>query len=161
MTKSFRFCRALLAVGLAGAPLNWARPSGLDRVAADRIPPGFFVQGAAVPLHVIEVLADSDSRYKITGATTPEITVRAGEEVLLRVTARRGKTWNRDGSIHGFSLLRAKDRTRVEGWDLLFKPGQQEFQLTAPSEPGEYVVVCTVICSEDHEGMHMKFTVMR
>jgi hypothetical protein len=80
--------------------------------------------------------------------------------LLLRVTARRGKTWNRDGSIHGFSLLRAKDRSRVEGWDLLFKPGQQEFVLTAPSEPGEYDVVCTVICSEDHEGMHMKFTVL-
>jgi hypothetical protein len=77
-----------------------------------------------------------------------------------QVTARRGKSWNRDGSIHGFSLLRAKDRTKVEGWDLLFKPGKQEFQLTAPTEPGEYVVVCTVICSEDHEGMHMKFTVL-
>jgi heme/copper-type cytochrome/quinol oxidase subunit 2 len=57
-------------------------------------------------------------------------------------------------------LLRAKDRTHVEGWDLLLKPGKQEFALTAPSEPGEYEVVCTVICSEDHEGMHMKFTVL-
>ncbi|MGA8433144.1 MAG: hypothetical protein WB729_25205 [Candidatus Sulfotelmatobacter sp.] len=108
----------------------------------------------------IDLLADSDSRYKIAGQRTPEITVKAGEKLLLRVTARRGKTWNRDGSIHGFSLLRAKDRTKVEGWDLLFKPGQQEFLLTAPSEPGEYEVVCTVICSEDHEGMHMKFTVL-
>ena len=64
-------------------------------------------------MHVIEVLADSDSRYKIAGESTPEITVKAGERVLLRVTARRGKTWNRDGSIHGFGLLRAKDRTKV------------------------------------------------
>jgi heme/copper-type cytochrome/quinol oxidase subunit 2 len=109
--------------------------------------------------HVIEFTADSDSRYKIVGQRTPEITVKAGEQVLLRVTARRGKTWNRDGSIHGFSLLRAKDRSKVDGWDLLFKPGKQEFTLTAPTEPGEYVVVCTVICSEDHEGMHMKFVV--
>ena len=84
----------------------------------------------------------------------------AGEQVILRVTANRGKSWNRDGSIHGFSLLRAKDRSRVDGWDLLFKPGNQEFTLTAPSDPGEYVVVCTVICSEEHEGMHMKFTVL-
>jgi heme/copper-type cytochrome/quinol oxidase subunit 2 len=110
--------------------------------------------------HVIEVTADSDSRYKMTGQRTPEITVKAGEQILLRVTANRGKSWNRDGSIHGFTLLRAKDRSRVEGWDLLFKPGKQEFQLTAPSEPGPYEVVCTVICSEDHEGMHMKFTVL-
>jgi heme/copper-type cytochrome/quinol oxidase subunit 2 len=118
------------------------------------------VRLASAEARVIEVTADSDSRYKIAGQRTPEITVKAGEQILLRVTAHRGKSWNRDGSIHGFSLLRAKDRTRVEGWDLLFKPGTQEFLLTAPSEPGAYEVVCTVICSEDHEGMHMKFTVL-
>jgi heme/copper-type cytochrome/quinol oxidase subunit 2 len=108
---------------------------------------------------VIELTADHDSRYKMAGQRTPEITVRAGEQVLLRVTARKGKSWNRDGSIHGFALLRAKDRSKVEGWDLLFKPGKQEFLLTAP-EPGEYEAVCTVICSEDHEGMHLKVTVL-
>ena len=108
---------------------------------------------------VIELTADHDSRYKIAGQRTPEITVRAGEQVLLRVTARKGKSWNRDGSIHGFALLRAKDRSKVEGWDLLFKPGTQEFLMTAP-EPGEYEAVCTVICSEDHEGMHLKFIVL-
>lgn len=115
---------------------------------------------ASAQARVIEVTADSDSRYKIAGQNVPEITVKAGEQILLRVTARRGKSWNRDGSIHGFTLLRAKDRTKVEGWDLLFKPGKQEFQLTVPNEPGAYEVVCTVICSEDHEGMHMKFTVL-
>jgi heme/copper-type cytochrome/quinol oxidase subunit 2 len=109
---------------------------------------------------VIEITADRDSRYKIAGMRVPEITVKAGEQIVLRVTANRGKSWNRDGSIHGFTLLRAKDRTRVEGWDLLFKPGTQEFTMTVPTEPGEYEVVCTVICSEEHEGMHMKFTVL-
>ena len=117
------------------------------------------VPRASAQARVIEVTADRDSRYKIAGMRTPEITVKAGEQILLRVTANRGKSWNRDGSIHGFTLLRAKDRTHVEGWDLLLKPGKQEFALTAPAEPGEYEVVCTVICSEDHEGMHMKFTV--
>jgi heme/copper-type cytochrome/quinol oxidase subunit 2 len=150
MTKSFRFCRTLVVAAAACALLTWPRARGQEHA----------VQGSAAQPHVIEVLADSDSRYKMAGEHTPEITVKAGEQVLLRVTARRGKTWNRDGSIHGFSLLRAKDRTKVEGWDLLFKPGKQEFQLTAPAEPGEYIVVCTVICSEDHEGMHMKFTVL-
>ena len=115
---------------------------------------------AQAQAHVIEITADRDSRYKVAGQHIPEITVKAGEQVLLRVTANRAKSWNRDGSIHGFTLLRAKDRTKVEGWDLLFKPGRQEFLLTAPSEPGEYEVVCTVICSEDHEAMHMKFTVL-
>jgi heme/copper-type cytochrome/quinol oxidase subunit 2 len=109
---------------------------------------------------VIELTADRDSRYRIAGQRTPEITVKAGEQVLLRVTARKAKSWNRDGSIHGFTLLRDKDRSKVEGWDLLFKPGAQEFLLTAPSEPGEYEAVCTVICSEEHEGMHLKFTVV-
>lgn len=108
---------------------------------------------------VIEVLADKDSRYKIAGQKTPEITVSAGEAILLRISARRAKSWNRDGSIHGFSLLRAKDRSKVPDWDLLLKPGTQEFRMIAPVEPGEYVVVCTVICSEDHEGMFMKFVV--
>ena len=110
--------------------------------------------------HIIELTADSDSRYKMAGMRTPEIVVKAGEPLVLRVTANRGKSWNRDGSIHGFSLLRPKDHSHVEGWDLLFKPGKQEFQLTAPAEPGEYEVVCTVICSEEHEGMHMKFKVL-
>jgi hypothetical protein len=146
MTKSARFCRTLVLIAAVST-----LPTGLPSAGA---------QLGVAQVHVIEVLADSDSRYKIAGERTPEITVKAGEPLLLRVTARRGKTWNRDGSIHGFSLLRAKDRTKVEGWDLLFKPGKQEFQLTAPAEPGEYVVVCTVICSEDHEGMHMKFTVL-
>src|ERR1700751_2549295 len=115
---------------------------------------------ASAQSRVIELLADSDSRYRIAGQRTPEITVKASEQVLLRVTARKAKSWNRDGSIHGFTLLRAKDRSKVEGWDLLFKPGMQEFLLTAPSEPGEYEAVCTVICSEEHEGMHLKFTVV-
>jgi heme/copper-type cytochrome/quinol oxidase subunit 2 len=138
MTKSLPFCRMFVLAAFALSVV---------------------LSFASAQTRVIEVIADKDSRYKIPGQRTPEITVKAGEPLLLRVTARRGKTWNRDGSVHGFSLLRAKDRTRVDGWDLLLKPGTQEFALVAPREPGEYEVVCTVICSEDHEGMHMKFTV--
>lgn len=109
---------------------------------------------------VIEVLADHDSRFKMAGMKDPVITVHAGAPVALRITAVKAKNHNRDGSIHGFSLLRAKDRSPVPGWDLLLKPGTQEFNLTAPAEPGEYVVVCTVVCSPDHDGMHMRFVVL-
>jgi heme/copper-type cytochrome/quinol oxidase subunit 2 len=109
---------------------------------------------------VIEILADHDSRFKMTGQKEPVISVHAGELVTLRITAIKAKEHNRDGSIHGFSLLRAKDRSRVPGWDFLLKPGAQEFMLNAPAEPGEYVVVCTVICSSEHEGMHMRFVVV-
>lgn len=139
MTKRYSFCRKLALIGAASALLALR---------------------ANAQVHVIELVADSDSRYRIAGQRHPEITVKAGEAVLLRVTAHRGKSWNRDGSIHGFTLLRAKDRSKVEGWNLLLKPGTQEFQLIAPTEPGDYEVVCTVICSEEHEGMHMKFTVL-
>lgn len=116
--------------------------------------------GRSQAQRMIEVLADHDSRYKIAGEKVPVITVHAGEQVTLRITAIKAKNHNRDGSIHGFSLLRAKDRSHVPGWDFLLKPGTQEFMLNAPEEPGEYVVVCTVICSSDHEGMHMRFVVL-
>jgi heme/copper-type cytochrome/quinol oxidase subunit 2 len=109
---------------------------------------------------VIEVLADKDSHFKMTGQSHPEITVKAGEPLVLRINARKGKTWNRDGAVHGFTLLRAKDHSKVPGWDLELKSGTQDFTLTAPTEPGDYEVLCTVICSDDHEGMRMKFVVL-
>jgi heme/copper-type cytochrome/quinol oxidase subunit 2 len=109
---------------------------------------------------VIEVLADRDSRYKIAGQKQPVITVHASQPITLRITAVKAKDRNRNGAIHGFALLRAKDRSRVSGWDLELKPGTHEFAMTAPAEPGDYVVVCTVICSSEHEGMHMKFIVL-
>jgi len=109
---------------------------------------------------VIEIIADHDSRYRIPGQSTPVITAFAGEELLLHITASKARTENRDGSIHGFTLLRAKDHSKVPGWDFLLKPGLEEIAVRAPSEPGEYQVVCTVICSKDHEGMHMRFRVL-
>ena len=117
-------------------------------------------QNAQMPPRVIEVLADHDSRFKMEGQRQPVITVKAGEPIMLRITAKKAKNVNRNGDIHGFTLLRAKDRSPVPDWDFLLKPGVLEFSVTAPSEPGEYVVVCTVICSEGHEGMNMKFVVV-
>ena|SRR5436190_4179725 len=110
--------------------------------------------------HVIEIVADKDSRFKMAGQSKPEITLKAGEQVTLRITANKGKTWNRDGTVHGFTLLRASNRTKVQGWNLALPPGTHEFNLTAPLESGEYVVVCSVICSEDHEGMNIKVVVV-
>jgi heme/copper-type cytochrome/quinol oxidase subunit 2 len=135
----------LLAVKLYGTVLASCAILGVH-VAQDQV-------------HVVEIVADKDSRYKSPDGSKPEITLKAGEQVLLRLTARKAKSWNRDGSIHGFTLLRASDRSKVPDWNLLLRPGTQEFQLTAPAEPGEYVAVCTVICSEDHEGMNMRVLV--
>jgi hypothetical protein len=109
---------------------------------------------------VIEILADRDSRYKIAGQKEPSITAHANEPLLLRITAVKAKQHNRNGAIHGFTLLRGKDRSQVPGWDFELKPGMQEFMVTAPGVPGDYVVVCTVICGPNHEGMNMPFTVL-
>jgi heme/copper-type cytochrome/quinol oxidase subunit 2 len=122
------------------------------------------VVAAAMPAfgqsHVIEVLADKDSRFKVAGQNKAEITVKAREMVLLRVIARKGKTWNRDGTVHGFTLLRTRDHQKISGWNLELKEGMHEYLLAAPNEPGEYDVLCTVICSDDHEEMRMKFYVI-
>jgi len=109
---------------------------------------------------LIEILADHDSRYKVTGQDNPTITLKSGEEIRLRITAVKAKNRNRDGSIHGFTLLRSKDRTPVTGWDFLLMPGVQDFVVTAPAEAGDYQVVCTVICSSGHEQMNMKVIVV-
>ena len=88
MTNLSRTRRTLVVIAVASTlPVGLPRLSAQDHVAQEH----------AAPTHVIELLADSDSRYKIAGERTPEITVKAGERLLLRVTARRGKSWNRDG----------------------------------------------------------------
>ena len=111
-------------------------------------------------MRVVEILADKDSRYKIDGRASPTLTFKAGEEVQFRITAKKAQTLNRNGSIHGFALIRKKDGAKFADWDLELKPGTQEFVLKVPSEPGEYEIVCTVICSEGHEDMNMKVIVI-
>ena len=140
----------------------FAKVGGALFVAALLLLPNFWGKRQSSPsaARVIEVLADHDSRYKMQGIKTPEITANAGELLTLRITAKKAKHQNREGSIHGFTLLRAKDRKPVPGWDFQLTPGTQEFSVTAPEAPGEYLVICTVICSDDHEGMTMKFVVL-
>jgi heme/copper-type cytochrome/quinol oxidase subunit 2 len=115
---------------------------------------------AQTQIRVVEILADKDSRYKIGGRASPTLTFKAGEEVRFRITAKKAKTLNRNGSIHGFALIRKKNGAKLPDWDLELKPGTQEFVLKVPSEPGEYQIVCTVICSEGHEDMNMKVIVV-
>jgi len=109
---------------------------------------------------VIEILADKDSLFKIGKQSSPTLTFKAGEEILFRINARKAQNRNRDGSIHGFALIRKKDGAKFPDWDLELKAGPQEFTLKVPAEPGEYEIVCTVICSDGHEDMHMKVIVV-
>lgn len=101
---------------------------------------------------VIELSADKDSRYRQGRKIAPTIEVNAGEALILRVMATRAKQVARDGSIHGLALL-DKDENAVPGWRFYLHPGVQDLAVTAPAQPGRYTVVCTVICSDSHEGM--------
>ncbi|HKW62086.1 MAG TPA: hypothetical protein VJN89_06040 [Candidatus Acidoferrum sp.] len=117
-------------------------------------------QGAQSEKRVIEILADHDSRFRMEGQKQPVLKLKAGEKITLRISAKKARNVNRDGAVHGFTLLHAKDRKPIPEWDFELKPGVQEFEVIAPSEPGDYVVVCTVICSQEHEGMDMKVIVL-
>jgi hypothetical protein len=116
-------------------------------------------QSEAAP-RVIEIVADHDSHYRIDGHADPVITVTAGEPLLFRITAIKAKERNRDGSVHGFMLMNTKDQSPVPGWDFSLHPGKQEIAMNAPEVPGEYEVVCTVMCSPGHDDMRMKFVVL-
>jgi len=108
---------------------------------------------------LIEIQAGHDSRFKVAGHANPTLTFHAGEPVTLRITAVKAKSMNRDGSVHGFVLL-DREGNKVNGWVLELWPGTHDFNLVAPSVPGDYQVVCNVICSHDHEFMHMKIRVI-
>ncbi|MGH9745635.1 MAG: hypothetical protein ACRD59_05940 [Candidatus Acidiferrales bacterium] len=143
-----RFCAVAVLALCSIAPGSHARAAKRQSASA------------TVQPRVIEVTADRDSQYRIHGQSRAVISVTAGEPLLLRITAVKAKSRNRDGSVHGFSLLRTKDHQPVPGWEFLLHPGMNEFPATAPAEPGDYQVVCTVICSEDHEQMNMKLVVL-
>jgi hypothetical protein len=101
---------------------------------------------------IIELSADKDSRYRHRGRVAPTIEVVAGEPLILRITAVRARQVARDGSVHGIALL-DRGSNAVPGWRFFLQPGVHEIAVTAPAQPGRYTAVCTVICSDAHEGM--------
>ena len=113
-----------------------------------------FAASFAAP-RLIEVIADKDNKFKVLGQKKPVITVKANEVIRLRITSRKGTEWHKDGWVHSFTIKALKD----QGWDLSLKEGTQDFTLVVPSEPGEYVVECTVMCGKGHEEMKMKLVV--
>ena len=113
--------------------------------------------GPIVSPRVIELTADHDSRYRSQGKVSPTIEAMAGEPLILRITASRAKQVARDGSVHGLVLL-SQNLEAVPGWRFYLHPGVQELAVKAPDQPGRYTAVCTVICSDMHDGM--TFTLM-
>jgi heme/copper-type cytochrome/quinol oxidase subunit 2 len=108
---------------------------------------------------IIELTADRDSRYRQGQKASPTIEVFADEPLILRITAVAAKEVARDGSVHGLALL-DKNSDAVAGWKFFLKPGIQELAVIAPAEPGRYVAVCTVICSDGHESMGFTLLVL-
>jgi heme/copper-type cytochrome/quinol oxidase subunit 2 len=115
---------------------------------------GLWVLSAATP-RVIDITADRDNKFKVPGQKEAVITLKPDEVVVLRITARKATEWDKDGAVHSFTIVALKDK----GWDLRLKEGTQTFTVVAPSEPGQYVVECTVKCGQGHEDMHMKMVV--
>src|SRR5579871_173600 len=95
----------------------------------------------AQPARVVNLIADHNSTFRVDGPNNSELDLIAGEPIILHVEAHKAKSMNRDGSVHGLVLLDSH-RKPVPGWELMFKPGVQEVQLTAPDEPGIYEAVC-------------------
>lgn len=108
---------------------------------------------------VLELTADRDSRYRQGRTSSPTIEVFADEPLILRITAIRAREVARDGSVHGLALLDKKSNA-VSGWKFFLHPGVQDLAVNAPSEPGRYSAVCTVICSDGHEQMGFTLVVL-
>ncbi len=104
---------------------------------------------------VINIVADKDNRFKIPGQAKPVITVKAGEVLRLHITAHKAGEWEKDGTVHSFTIKELKD----QGWDLRLKEGMQDFTLVAPADPGEYLIECTVKCGDGHDDMRMTLVV--
>lgn len=113
-------------------------------------------QATAADAKVWHVFATKDQEFKVEGEKKPVITVKAGEDVHLIITAEKGPVSAKDGSVHSFTIKSLAN----QGWDLRLKPGTQEYTLKAPSKPGEYVVECTVLCGPHHADQRMKLVVM-
>jgi len=118
------------------------------------LPPRSFPADAP---RTFEIIADKDNTFKVVGQKKPIITVKAGEVIRLKFTALKRTEFEKDGSVHSFTIKRLKD----QGWDLRLKEGTKEFTLVAPSDPGEYVVECAVKCGSGHNAMKMKMIVIR
>jgi heme/copper-type cytochrome/quinol oxidase subunit 2 len=104
---------------------------------------------------VIEVIADKDNTFKVPGEKKPILTVKPGEQIVLRITSHFGGEQARDGAEHSLVVKKLRD----QGWDIRLKEGTQEFALVAPQQHGDYLIECTVKCGRGHDDMNMKLVV--
>lgn len=124
-------------------------------LVAGLIATGTFSAHAASAGRVIEVIADKDNTFKVPGEKKAVITLKPGEQVVLRITSHFGGEQSRDGSQHSFVVKQLRD----QGWDIRLKEGTRDYSLVAPQETGEYLIECTVKCGRGHDDMNMKLVV--
>ena len=124
-------------------------------IATGMIVASAFSARATVGARVIEVIADKDNTFKVPSQKKPVITVKPGEQIILRITSHFGGEQARDGSQHSFVVKKLRD----QGWDIRLKEGTQDFPLVAPKERGDYLIECTVKCGRGHDDMNMKLVV--
>jgi len=61
---------------------------------------------------VIEVIADKDNTFKVPGEKKPILTVKPGEQIVLRITSHFGGEQARDGAQHSF-VAKKTPRSRL------------------------------------------------
>jgi heme/copper-type cytochrome/quinol oxidase subunit 2 len=104
---------------------------------------------------VWEVVATNNQTFVVKGEKKPVITAKAGQPVHLRITAEKAAEMAKDGSVHSFTIKQLAD----QGWNIRLKEGTEDYTLTAPSKPGEYVIECAVKCGPGHADQRMKLVV--
>lgn len=104
---------------------------------------------------VVEIVAGADDRFSVPGQREPKITLKAGEDAILHVTAQFGGMKSHDGAIHGLVVRELRD----QGWNFRLKEGQQDLHVTAPAKPGTYLIQCSVVCGPGHSDMKMTLVV--
>jgi len=107
---------------------------------------------------VIELVADKDSRYKMEAKDKPSSHGQSGRSVVLRITRAGANRGIAMGPFTGFPCCGPKTGRRFPVGTCSLNR-QAGVSIDGSRGAGDYEVVCTVICSEDHEGMHMKFVV--
>jgi plastocyanin len=136
----------------------------LQRLLASVITAAFFFGGAASfarddksgGIHIVELIADKDNRFKLANAQSDKVELKAGETVKFRVTSHFGGEKARDGAEHSFVVRKLRDK----GWSVRLYEGVQEFTLTAPSA-GKYLIECTVECGKNHDNMNFPMVVTK
>ncbi len=104
---------------------------------------------------VWEVVASKTNIFTVVGQKKAVITVKAGQVVKIKVMGQKSKEFDKNGSVHSFTINDLKD----QGWDVAVKEGVNEFTLVAPVTPGEYEIICAVKCGPGHDDMKMKLVV--